>query len=108
MHSETLVRVDRQGMARHRFRIFPVAEQEIRLRHCARDVRIARVLVERSFELVQGGIPPALSAVHGSDKLESGGVVRPERNRALELSQGRLVLAKAIVMKYTHGDVRFG
>ena len=47
-------------------------------------------------------------AVHRSDKLQGGGVVRPKRDRPLELSQSRFVITKAVVMKYTHGDMRFG
>ena len=58
----------------------------MRLGNCARDIRILRILVERSFQLFQSAIPLALPAVHCSDKLERLRVIRLKLDRTLEFS----------------------
>jgi hypothetical protein len=69
---------------------------------------IARIQIDRSFQLIQSAIPFALPAVHEADKPDRQRVVRLNLDRALKLRQRRLVLAKAIIVKQTQRDMCFG
>src|SRR5438094_10127735 len=85
-HGGRLVWIDCQGTPGSVFGFPPLAQKDIGLREASLDIWITRVLVDRSFQLVQGAIPFALPAMHKGDELKRQRVVRPKLERALKLS----------------------
>src|SRR5437667_3647644 len=89
-------------------RFFPHPQCDVSGSYISREQRIARILFENSFELVQTARPLALPAMNVTGILQRSDSVRLQLECALELRERLFVLPIPMVIKIAERDVRFG
>src|ERR1700704_4649567 len=89
-------------------RFFPHPQCDVSGSYISREQRIARILFENSFELVQTARPLPLPAMNVTGILQRSDSVRLQCNRAPKFGERLFVLPITMVKKGAERDVRLG